>query len=124
MTITFNQLQNYLDAIAAKANLNVGDSRHGVFWRVSYSEFKDGFVPNKRCEDLPVPILDPVDLSRSAFFTILQSSFCGMPKMPKTGPFVIDPEYTVVLPDGSTVSGQTIISDIKEWLEAGAPEAG
>jgi hypothetical protein len=47
-----------------------------------------------------------------------------MPKMPKTGPFVIDPEYTVVLPDGSTVSGQTIISDIKEWLEAGAPEAG
>jgi hypothetical protein len=122
MAITFRRLQEYLNAIAAHANLDAANSAHGVFWNTTYDAFKNGVVPHKRCGGQPVPILDPVDKVNSAFAQILRGGWCGMPQMPKTGPFATDPGYSVTLADGSTVTGQQILNDIYDWLAAGAPE--
>lgn len=124
MPISYNQVQSYLDAIAAKANLDASNARHGVFWHSSYNEFMSGAVPNKQCNGKPVPIIDPNNMLDSAFYKILQAGWCGMPKMPKTGPFVTDVGYSVKLADGTEVSGAKILEDIRDWLAAGAPEGG
>lgn len=124
MAISFDKLQVYLDGIAAAANLDVGNSRHGAFWRITYQEFRNGIVPTKKCDGQPVPLINSTDPERSAFFIILQSSFCGMPKMPKTGPFLTDSGSMIQLSDGSNVTGQKIIEDIREWLQTGFPENG
>jgi hypothetical protein len=47
-----------------------------------------------------------------------------MPQMPRTGPFVTDPGYSLTLGDGTIISGQKLLDDIHEWLAAGAPENG
>jgi hypothetical protein len=122
MTISFSKIQEYLDAIALTANLDVSSSRHGAFWQVTYVDFITGFVPSKICNGSPVPIIDATNRRNSAFFQILQSAWCGMPKMPKTGPFILDPGYSVLLRDGSILTGQQIVDDIGAWLDAGAPE--
>jgi len=124
MAITYTQLQSYLNAIAAKANLDASNARHGVFWHRSYNDFVNGTVPNKHCQGRPVPILDPVNRLDSAFYQILQATWCSMPQMPKTGPFVTDPGYSVTLADGTAVSGAKLLQDIHDWLAAGAPEKG
>lgn len=124
MPISFSQLQAYLDAIAVKANLDVGNSRHGVFWRVPHADFVGGYIPNKLCNGQPIPIIDNQQPENSAFFVILKSTFCSMPKMPKTGPFISDAGYAVALSDGTTVTGLQIINDIEDWLRAGSPEHG
>lgn len=124
MAITFVRLQEYLDAVARRANLNVGNSRHGVFWNSSYQAFMTGIVPNKHCNGQVVPIVDPKNKVDSAFSQILRGPWCGMPQMPKTGPFVTDPGYFVTLADGTRVEGDKILADIQAWLEAGAPENG
>lgn len=124
MAINYRQVQSYLDAIAAKANLDAGNARHGVFWHRSYADFMNGTVPNKQCNGKPVPIIDPNNRLDSAFYKILQAGWCGMPQMPKTGPFVTDGGYLVKLADGTEVSGARIIQDIRDWLAAGAPENG
>jgi hypothetical protein len=109
VAITFSRLQEYLTAIAAKANLDVANSRHGVFWNGSYQAFITGIVPNKHCNGQVVPIIDPENKSNSGFNQILRGSWCGMPQMPKTGPFVTDPDYFVILADGTRVDGNTIV---------------
>jgi hypothetical protein len=124
MAITFVRLQSYLTAIASKANLDAANAGHGVFWNVSYQDFLNGNVPNKKCNLQPVPIINQADKPSSAFNQILRAGWCGMPKMPKTGPFATDAGYTVTLSDGTDVTGQKILQDIQEWLEAGAPENG
>jgi hypothetical protein len=124
MAITFTQLQAYLTAIAAKANLDAASSKHGVFWNTTYQAFVTGTVPNKQCNGQAVPIIDPTNKANSAFNQILRSSWCGMPQMPKTGPFATDANYSVTLSDGSSVTGAKMLQDIQEWLEAGAPEHG
>jgi hypothetical protein len=124
MAISFAQVQSYLNAIATKANLDAGNARHGVFWHSSYHDFINGTVPNKQCNGEPVPIIDPDNKLDSAFYRILQAGWCGMPEMPKTGPFVTDIGYSVELSDGSEVSGDKLLEDIREWLAAGAPENG
>ena len=127
MAITFSRLQQYLDAIANNANLDVGSSGHGAFWRTDYNKFSTGTVPTKSCGMTPVPILNSADKVNSAFFLILKGSFCTapkMPQMPKTGPFVTDPIYKVQLPDKSSITGAQILLDIEDWLRAGAPEHG
>jgi hypothetical protein len=124
MAITFKQLQEYLNAIAAKANLDPANSLHGVFWNTTYDAFMTGTVPNKHCNGQAVPIIDPVNKANSAFNQILRGPWCGMPQMPKTGPFVTAPNYFAKLSDGSQVSGAKILQDIQEWLDAGAPEHG
>lgn len=122
MTITFSRIQEYLDAVALNANLDVGNSGHKAFWHKTYSEFITENVPSKSCLGTPVPIIDSSNRRNSAFFQILQGTWCGMPKMPKTGPFVLDPGYTVTLRDGTTITGQQILNDIGVWLDDGAPE--
>ena len=124
MTIGFTRLQEYLDAIARKANLDPANSRHGVFWHTSYQAFVTGNVPNKHCNGDVVPIIDPANAVNSAFNQILRGSWCAMPQMPKTGPFVTDDDYFVILADGSRIDGPTILADIQSWLQAGAPENG
>jgi hypothetical protein len=124
VTILFKRLQEYLDAIAAKANLDVANAGHGVFWSVSYNQFIGGVIPNKRCNGQPVPIIDPNDKAQSAFFLILQGGWCGMPQMPRTGPYLTANGYSVTLSDGSVITGAQIIHDIREWLEGGALENG
>jgi hypothetical protein len=124
MAITFARLQEYLTAIATKANLDAANSRHGVFWNTTYQQFITGFVPNKQCSGHPVPIVDPANRPNSAFNQILRAGWCGMPQMPKTGPFPTDAGYSVTLSDGTTMTGAQILQDIQEWLTAGAPEHG
>jgi hypothetical protein len=124
MAITFSRLQSYLTAIAAKANLDAANSRHRVFWNTSYQGFMTGNVPSKTCNGQPVPIIDQANKPNSAFNQILRAGWCGMPQMPKTGPYATDKGYTVTLSDKTTVTGDKILQDIQEWLEAGAPENG
>jgi hypothetical protein len=127
MAITFSRLKQYLDAIAAKGNLDPSDSGHGVFWNTDYASFVKGFVPSKKCGGQPVPIIKQPDAVNSAFLQILQGTWCtapAMPQMPKTGPFVTDAGYSVTLADGTAVTGETILQDIHDWLAAGAPENG
>lgn len=124
MTITFLRLQEYLDKIAQKANLDANNSLHGLFWQTTFAKFVAGDVPNKRCAGEPVPIIDKIDPTKSAFYQILQQGWCAMPQMPKTGPFVSDSNYSITLADGTVVTGQQILSDIHAWLAAGSPENG
>jgi hypothetical protein len=124
MAISFKRLREYLDAIAAKANLDAANAGHGVFWNVSYNQFITGTIPNKQCHGQPVPIIDPANKAQSAFFQILRDGWCGMPQMPRTGPFVTANGYSVVLSDGSVITGTQILKDIEDWLEGGALENG
>jgi hypothetical protein len=124
MAITFKKLQEYLNAIATNANLDVANSAHGVFWNTTYQAFMDGTVPDKHCNGQPVLIMDAVNKVNSAFNQILRAGWCGMPQMPKTGPFATNANYLVTLSDGSKVTGAKILQDIQDWLQAGAPENG
>jgi len=127
MAITFNRVKDYLNAIAANANLDPSNSGHGVFWNTDYNSFIYGPVPSKTCGPTPVPIINSADKVNSAFYLILKGSWCTapiMPQMPKTGPFVTDPGYSVDLPDGTTISGVQILQDIENWLRGGALENG
>jgi hypothetical protein len=66
MAITFLRLQEYLNKIAAKGNLDPANSGHGVFWNIPYQAFMSGMVPNKHCGGHPVPIVDPNNKVNSA----------------------------------------------------------
>ncbi|QND61617.1 hypothetical protein [Mesorhizobium huakuii] len=124
MTISYKTVQQYLDAIALNANLDAGNAGHKVFWHQPYAAFITGFIPTKQCAGQPVPIIDPKDKVNSAFYQILKAGWCGMPQMPKTGPFVTDKDYSVKLGNGETISGDEILQGIRAWLEAGALEDG
>ncbi|MDA9406902.1 hypothetical protein [Bradyrhizobium sp. CCBAU 45384] len=127
MAITFVRLQEYLDKIAAKGNLDPADSGHGVFWEGTYQAFLSGVVPNKHCGGHAVPIVDPNNKVNSAFYQILKAGWCtspAMPQMPRTGPFVTDAGYSITLSDNTVVTGAQILQDIEDWLKAGAPEHG
>jgi len=123
--ITFTRLTDYLEAVADHGNLDASDSGHGRFWKTDYPSFINGVVPSKKCNGAPVPIIQKPDMVNSAFFQILQAKFCtNMPQMPKTGPFVTDGGYSVTLRDGTAITGTQIVQDIRDWLNAGAPENG
>lgn len=124
MAITFKQVQEYLNAISRNANLDPTNSRHGAFWNQTYQQFISGSVPSKTCDGNPVPIIDPVDKLNSAFYQILFAGWCGMPQMPKTGPFITSADYSVTLSDGAVITGDQIAKNIREWLQSGAPENG
>jgi len=127
MTITFVRLKAYLEAIADAANLDASNSGHGRFWNTDYVTFVAGAVPHKQCSGSAVPIINLPDRTASAFFEILQGAWCVAPRMqqmPKTGPFVTDPGYSVALAGGEEVTGVQILQDIHDWLAAGAPEHG
>jgi hypothetical protein len=124
MAITFVKVQEYFNKIAEKAHLDPANSGHGVFWNTTYQNFVAGQIPNKRCNSQPIPIIDPLHKAQSAFYQILQGGWCSMPQMPKTGPFITDEGYSITLGDGSSITGKEILKDLKDWLEADAPEHG
>ncbi len=117
-------IQAYLNAIAGKAQLDAEDSDHGTFWKVSYNDFKNGVVPGIKCQGNPIPLIDKQDPGNSAFYLVLtgDKKYCSKPQMPKTGPYVTDPNYTATLADGTVVTGTKILVDIHEWLTNGFPE--
>ena len=116
-TIVYADIQNYLNAIANKANNPISDSPHGAWWLtpdgtspLSYNDFKTGQVPNVDS----VNIMDSGTPLQSAFYVILTNpnGYQGKNKrpynqMPDGGPYITDAGYTATLPDGTTISGAT-----------------
>jgi hypothetical protein len=122
--IKFKQIQSYLDAIAANANLDVVGSPHKSFWNVPYTNFINGVIPKTKCKANPIPIINRQDPENSLFYVILTNAqgFCNIVQMPPTGPYITDAGYSVTLPDGTVVTGAKIQQDIHEWLTNGYPE--
>ena len=128
MPISYAKVTSYLDAIAAKGNLDVANSPHGQFWSgMTRDQFVTGTVPGVLCHGAPIPIVDqsnlPASAANSAILLILtqMTGVCNKGQMPKTGPFITDQNYTVTLADGSIVSGTQIQNDILDWLNHGFP---
>ena len=131
-TIVYADIQNYLNAIANKANNQIGDSPHGAWWLtpdgtspLSYNDFKTGQIPNVDS----VNIMDSGTPLQSAFYVILtnpngyQGNNQGpYNQMPDGGPYITDAGYTATLPDGTTISGAQIQANIELWLSNGFPE--
>jgi hypothetical protein len=117
-TTRYTDVQDYLDAIAAKASHPIDASPHGAFWRVDYRTFTTGQVPA-----VGVPIMDRANPLQSAFFVILTdpNGFQGYPQMPDGGPYVTDTGYSAVLASGRAITGQQIIADLRDWLTHGFP---
>lgn len=128
MAITFARLQEYLDTIVEKNAGDIPNSPHGRFWR-SHEALTQQPLPKPKCQGAPifaVKYLDAanmtVDADGSPLYIILTQviGFCGRQQMPSGGPFISDPDYSITLPDGTTVPGAQIMSDIHEWLANGA----
>jgi hypothetical protein len=131
-TMTFAKVKAYLTAIADNPR-NSGDidmSPHGRFWDVSYHEFTTGDVPGGsqvKCNGNASKIMDTNHPDQSPFYLALTSpnGWCNLKKMPFGGPYITDMKpapYEVTLPDGTTVTGSKIQSDLLEWLQNGFPE--
>jgi len=131
-TIRYADIQNYLTAIANKANNPVSDAPHGEWWLtpdgkspLSYKDFLDGQVTN-----LGIPIMDQNNPLQSNFYVILTNpngcqGFNQMPgggPSPPAGPFITDAGYSATLPDNTTISGTQIAANIESWLSNGFPE--
>src|SRR5262245_44556948 len=97
--ITFARVQQYLDAIADKAILDIGSSSHQRFWGVTYHQFINGVVPggtDVECKGQATLIINKNDPLQTPFFLILtQQQWCNINQMPEGGPFVTDADYTV-----------------------------
>jgi hypothetical protein len=125
-TIRYADILNYLTAIANKANNPIDGSPHGTWWSgLSYNDFKTGQVTN-----LGIPIMDSSNPLQSNFYVILTNpngcqGFNQMPgggPTPPAGPFITDANYTVTLPDNTTISGAQIAANMQSWLSNGFPE--
>jgi hypothetical protein len=117
--IGFADIKAYLTAIANKANNSIENSPHGAFWDTDYTTFTTGIVPG-----VGVPIMDRTDPLKSPFFVILTDTngFNGLSQMPEGGPFITDTGYSVTLGDGTTPTGQQLISNLRAWLTNGFPK--
>jgi hypothetical protein len=127
-TMTFSMVKQYLDAIA-DASGAIDGSPHKRFWNVPYQSFIDGIVPGGdevQCKGSPTPIINKADPAQTPFYLLLTQTggWCGFNQMPDGGPFITDknPDYSVTLADGTTVSGDKIQADLLEWLTNGFPE--
>lgn len=123
--VSFQDIKLYLNAVADKAANDIGNSPHDRFWNIAYADFINGVVPHVKCNGNPIPLIDKTDPVKSAFYTIMVDAmgFCQKRQMPGGGPFVTDNNYQLTLPDGSTVTGQQILDNIKSWLLNGFPES-
>ena len=123
--VTYAQIVAYLDAIAANPanSRDAANASHKLFWRVGHKEFTTGTVPNQLCNGQPIPIVHK-DPAQCAFLQALKNSngWCSKSQMPKRGPFITEPDYTVSLADGSVISGKAIIDNIEWWLTHDMPE--
>jgi hypothetical protein len=119
-SIRFSDIKNYLSAIAAKATNPIDDSPHGAFWvDMDYATFTTGSVPNVGIQimDTQNPLQSPILLVLTA-----DNAVPGIPQMPEGGPYVTDAGYTVTLPNGTTITGQQILDNMREWLSNGFPQ--
>jgi hypothetical protein len=120
-TIHYQDILNYLTAIANKANNPISGAPHGEWWSgLSYQQFLSAQV-------LGVNVMDSSNPLQSAFYVILTNpngaqNFPQMPGGNPAGPFITDANYTATLPDNTTISGATIQANIESWLSNGFPE--
>jgi hypothetical protein len=121
-TIHYQDILNYLTAIANKANNPISGAPHKAWWSgLSYTDFLSAKVENVNVMDSSTPLQSP-------FYVILtNTSGCrGFPQMPggfsNPGPFITDQGYTATLSDGTTITGATIQANIESWLSNGYPE--
>jgi hypothetical protein len=131
MPTKYTDIIKYLDAIANNANGDVGSAPHQYWWHVgadinqaplAYNDFVTGTV-----FDIGVPIIGTdskqTNPLQSAFYLLLSTKGGndGYPQMPKGGPFITDPNFSVTLSDNTTISGAQIMMNIAEWLGNGYP---
>lgn len=128
-TIGFSKVQAYLTGFA---NLGaIGGSPHKKFWLfkpdghtpITYNDFVNGVVPGVKYKgsDIPIiwkefPILSPL------YLILAESGFANKPQMIPDGDKLTDPGITITLPDGSSVSGAQILTDLEIWLKNGFPK--
>lgn len=122
-SITFANIQDYLDAILIQALGDIDASPHLRFWDVAYQDFVSGSIPGTLNHGNPIPIIDPADPTKSAFLLILKAPWEGKRQMPAGGLLVTAPGYKTTLPDGTEITGEKILTNIEEWLGNGFPEA-
>jgi hypothetical protein len=128
--INFARVQEYLNLVVAKAGDNAANAPHKQFWS-SYQTLTTQPLPVVRCQGAPISAIKwldeaktQVDADNSPLYVILTNAngFCNKDQMPPGGPFVLDDGYSVVLADGTTVTGAQIAADIHDWLLGGAHE--
>ncbi|MBO0697629.1 MAG: hypothetical protein J2P46_04485 [Zavarzinella sp.] len=121
--ITYETLIKYLDAIDLNGTLSASGAPHGVFWKdargnnLPLATFKSLAisVPNG-----PVKLFNEAQYDQSPLYLILLGPWNGRPQMPKRGPYITDPGYSVTV-DGNAVSGTQIQADILDWLKLEFP---
>jgi hypothetical protein len=126
--LTFADIQNMLDAIAAAGNNPISNSPHATFWRQTgvyaqdYTAFTTGSVPN-----VGLPIMNTASGQEltSNFFVILTNpnglQSQGIEQMPGGGPYITDSGYTAIV-NGNKMTGQEIIAAMTSWLTNGFPQ--
>lgn len=123
--VTFSDIVMYLEAIANNpADIkNVDDSNHGRFWQgVTRDQFVAGTVPNEDCNGAPIPIVNS-DPAQCPLFQALTNAtgWCNKGQMPRRGPWITDPGYTVKLGNGAVMKGTDIIDNLKWWITHNMP---
>jgi hypothetical protein len=124
-TIAYETLIKYLDAIELNASLSASGAPHGVFWKdpagnnLPLTTFKSLSIT---IPGGPVKIFNDAQYDQSPLYLILLGPWNGRPQMPKTGPFITDPGYSVPV-DGNAVSGTQIKDDFLAWLKQEFPPA-
>jgi hypothetical protein len=132
MPTKYADIINYLDAIANNANANVANAPHRYWWHVNadinqpplaYNDFVNGEVFGIGVQIIGTDSSHANPL-RSAFFVLLSTpgGAAGYPQMPKAGPYITDADFSVQLPDGSSITGAQIQANMAEWLGNGYPE--
>ena len=137
--IRYADILAYLDAIMSIEHGDIEKkSPHLVFWHnppkkgggpLSYHDFTTGNVPGLEDVGLPtIPIMDTANPLQSAFYVILtnknglQFQGASIQQMPEKGPFITDPGYKTKLANGTEITGQEIMDNMKSWLENHFPE--
>jgi hypothetical protein len=128
--IGYNDVQNYLEAIADTGD--IASSPHKSFWRRSYSAFVSGLVPDILDDNgnpFSISIFNQNDPINSPFFKVLMgaTTFTNgpisllVPHMPEFGHFITEDAFMFSV-NGTPVSGKQIREDLTEWLTNGFPE--
>jgi hypothetical protein len=123
--VTYADIKMYLEGIANNPNnkRKVDNSGHGRFWNVTYQQFVTGVVPNEDCNGAPIPIVDR-NPAQCAFYQALNGKpgWCQLGQMPRGGPFITEPDYSVRLSNGVSISGADMDANIVWWLTNNIPE--
>jgi len=121
--ISYDTLIKYLDAIDANGKLSASGAPHGVFWKdaggnnLPLATFKGLSIT---IPGGPVKIFDAAQCDESPLYLILLGPWNGNPQMPKAGPYITDPGYSVNV-DGKPISGNQLKDDFLAWLKQEFP---